>query len=130
MIQIRNNVFETNSSSTHSITMCMKNDYIKWKTGKVWFIDSGSCRDNPFFTFEDMMEFMIARNIFDSDAIEKINNMRQRNDEEGLADYLRDYDVYTFDTYFDNEYEEFYDEFTTPNSSETICAFGYYGESY
>ena len=129
MIQIRQNVFETNSSSTHSITMCMKSDYVKWKNGKLWYVDSSLCKNNPFFTFEDMMEFMIAHNRLDSDSIEEINNMRQRNDEEGLADYLRDYDVYTFDTYFDNEYETFYKEFTTPDTSETIVSFGYYGTS-
>ena len=37
MRQIRKNVFETNSSSTHSITMCMKSDYDKWVSGElVW----------------------------------------------------------------------------------------------
>ena len=37
MKQIRRNVFETNSSSTHSITMCMKSDYDKWVAGElVW----------------------------------------------------------------------------------------------
>ena len=34
MKQIRRGVFETNSSSTHSITMCNKDDYSKWEAGK------------------------------------------------------------------------------------------------
>ena len=35
--QIRQRVFETNSSSTHSITMCMKSDYDKWVAGElIW----------------------------------------------------------------------------------------------
>ena len=35
--QIRRGVFETNSSSVHSITMCMKSDYDKWVSGElVW----------------------------------------------------------------------------------------------
>ena len=32
--QIRRGVFETNSSSTHSITMCMKSDYDRWSNGE------------------------------------------------------------------------------------------------
>jgi len=31
--QTRREVFETNSSSVHSITMCMQSDYEKWKNG-------------------------------------------------------------------------------------------------
>lgn len=41
MIQIRRNLFETNSSSTHSITMCTKLDYQKWSLGElVYAMDS------------------------------------------------------------------------------------------
>lgn len=38
MKKIRNNVFETNSSSTHSITMCMESDVQDWKDGKKFYI--------------------------------------------------------------------------------------------
>jgi len=31
--QIRRSVFETNSSSTHSITMCSNTDFEKWENG-------------------------------------------------------------------------------------------------
>lgn len=31
---IRRGVFETNSSSTHSLTMCSENEYDKWERGK------------------------------------------------------------------------------------------------
>ena len=35
--QIRRGVFETNSSSVHSLTMCMESDYDRWKNGElVW----------------------------------------------------------------------------------------------
>lgn len=33
--QVRKGVFETNSSSTHSITMCTKTDFDKWKNGEL-----------------------------------------------------------------------------------------------
>jgi len=35
--QIRFGVFETNSSSTHSLTMCSSEDYGKWKKGELIF---------------------------------------------------------------------------------------------
>lgn len=37
MRQIRKNVFETNSSSTHSLTMCTKEEYDNWENGKLLF---------------------------------------------------------------------------------------------
>lgn len=33
--QVRRNVFETNSSSVHSLTMCTQSDYDKWKDGEL-----------------------------------------------------------------------------------------------
>lgn len=36
--QVRRGVFETNSSSTHSLTMCMKSDYNRWNNGEGFFI--------------------------------------------------------------------------------------------
>lgn len=37
MLKIRHNVFETNSSSTHSITMCTKDQYEQWKNGELYW---------------------------------------------------------------------------------------------
>ena len=34
---IRRGTFETNSSSTHSITMCKESDFDKWKNGEMYF---------------------------------------------------------------------------------------------
>ena len=35
MEQVRRNLFETNSSSTHSLTMCTKTDYDEWRAGNL-----------------------------------------------------------------------------------------------
>ena len=37
MVVIRRGVFETNSSSTHSLTISTKSDYEKWKRGELLF---------------------------------------------------------------------------------------------
>lgn len=36
-VQIRSSVFETNSSSVHSISVCDKTDYDRWINNKVKF---------------------------------------------------------------------------------------------
>ena len=43
MIQIRQNIFETNSSSVHSITLCTEDEFQKWKNGEILF-DRDECR--------------------------------------------------------------------------------------
>ena len=40
--QIRRGVFETNSSSTHSLTMCSEEEFEAWKRGEVLFKKWGS----------------------------------------------------------------------------------------
>lgn len=37
MKQIRKNVFETNSSSTHTLAICTEDEYKKWQEGKILF---------------------------------------------------------------------------------------------
>lgn len=36
-IKIRRGVFETNSSSVHSLVMCTDDDYYKWKKGEILY---------------------------------------------------------------------------------------------
>lgn len=43
MKQIRNGVFETNSSSTHSLTMCTEEEFDKWKKGELLFDSWNDC---------------------------------------------------------------------------------------
>jgi len=40
MKQVRLGVFETNSSSTHSLTMCAKEDYDKWVNGQLFLTEN------------------------------------------------------------------------------------------
>ena len=37
MIQVRKNVFETNSSSTHSLVMAVASDFDRWEAGEVYY---------------------------------------------------------------------------------------------
>ena len=96
--QIRRGVFETNSSSTHSITMFMKSDYDKWVAGElVW------SRWN--------------------DELVEITSEVKASMEDGDGDYLT-YEQFNDWDYL--EYETFKSTFKTPNNDE-IVSFGYYG---
>lgn len=96
--QIRRGVFETNSSSVHSITMCMKSDYDKWVAGELvwsrWNLELVPITD----------EVKASMNTDEKDYL----TYEQFNDWEYL------------------EYETFEQTYHTPNK-ETIVAFGYYG---
>lgn len=129
MLQIRRNVFETNSSSTHSITMCSKDDYDRWARGEVylneywWYKDNGSEYKNKKFVTRDEAINLIECNggdiEYDKEYYESFN--------EYIA---KEYNIYTIDEYFENEYlESFEDEYTT-DSGETVIAFGLYGYDY
>lgn len=98
MRQIRRNVFETNSSSTHSITMCMKSEFDKWVNGElVW--DRWYHKLVPITpTIKESME---------SDEREYLT-----------YDQFNDWAYIEFETYENN--------YTTPNGDQVV-AFGYYG---
>ena len=129
MIQIRHNVFETNSSSTHSITMCMKRDYDLWIKDKVWFING---YDAKFLSWDKLIEYITKTQYVDIDDIETIKRDYAKGYIERVEDMLADYDIFTYSSWLDKktpEFERFHSEFTTPNG-ETIMSFGYYGADY
>ena len=96
--QIRRGVFETNSSSVHSLTMCMESDFNKWVAGELVWNRWG----NKLVPITD-----------------KIKKSIEEDEREYLTyEQFNDYD------YID--YETFEDSYTTPNG-ETVKSFGYYG---
>ena len=125
MIQIRPNTFETNSSSTHSLVMCTMIEYVEFAKGNLYYVDWNTA-PKKFMTFTEVIDWMTETHKLHSDDVEELNKMYQKNDLDGVAEYLRDHDVYTQDTYDDNDYEDFYEEFVTPGG-ETVVTFGHYG---
>ena len=98
MKQIRRNVFETNSSSTHSITMCMKSEFDKWVGGELaWDVWCGKLVP---ITPEVQTE------------------MTDRYSRYLTYDQFNDWDYLPHETYVDS--------YTTPNG-DTVISFGYYG---
>lgn len=129
--QIRRCVFETNSSSTHSMTMCLKSDYDAWQNGTLLY------DGNKFISVEEGQK-------------ENAEWLRKEGiPEEAIEDYLKGdktlvdlceedlmsrWDLYELwrsdveDEYYDEENynETFFQSFTTP-SGEVVVAFGEYG---
>ena len=126
MKTIRQGCFETNSSSTHSITMCMESDYEKWKNGEMYWH-----RWNDELVSKEEVEKEMAklREEFIAD-----NPGFDENDEEWqekLEQYINeDKMYYTYEEFNDYdyiEYETFVDTFETPQG-EKVVSFGYYGQ--
>jgi hypothetical protein len=126
--QIRRGVFETNSSSTHSITMMMKEDYDKWEKENLYLFDGNGnhfpkeCRPEigKMYTKEEVIDFLKAH-----DRKYEYEYFDYENNEEEFDDVRRDEEFKLIEE--GNEYlEGYYKEFTTP-SGETVVAFGEYG---
>ena len=96
--QIRRGVFETNSSSVHSLTMCMESDFNKWVAGELVWSRWG-------------------------DELVPITDEIKKSMEEDEREYLT-YEQFNDYDYID--YETFEDSYTTSNG-ETVKSFGYYG---
>lgn len=104
MLQIRRNVFETNSSSTHSLTICSKDEYQDWVDGKCYW-----SRWNENFVSNEEVEEKFKKSSYDD-----------------FDEYLIDEGLYTFDRYDDIEMETYEESYKTKSGDE-IIAFGYYG---
>lgn len=125
--------FETNSSSTHSLTMCTKEEYDNWKNGKLLF-------DSYYKKFVSSLEltkadFEKAENNYESHKQKYQKNWNQltkEEQEEYTLGYIKENksmdEIVTYPEWLDrNDYlDTFYKEYTTKNN-EKIVAFGTYG---
>jgi hypothetical protein len=99
MKQIRFGVFETNSSSTHSLTIVTLEDFKKFENGELWY--------------DQLLE-----NLVEAPAYIPPPKVTDFEDDEE--------DVISFDSFNDIELEYFEKHFITPSGDEMV-AFGHYG---
>lgn len=112
MKSIRRSVFETNSSSTHSLTICSKADFEAWEKGIV-----------VFRKYEDQFVPL-------DKAINEVKKSREKLDlgnEEEVSDALKDYGFLTYERWSDSEYLETFEYSHTTEHGDEIVAFGKYG---
>lgn len=125
MRQVRRNVFETNSSSTHSITICMESDYDKWIAGEVYLNKNGGWCSNSIYKEKQFVTKEEAIDILTNSKYPPKCDLITLEDGE-LEDYFRGEEIYTYDNYGYGYLESYEESFTTPNGDK-IVAFGQYG---
>lgn len=105
--QIRIGCFETNSSSTHSLVVCTKEEYNKWKSGELLY-------DGEFITPEEAL-LQIQKYTPEVTKIEDVDN-------------LNEYDISTFADW-GYDYEQSTTRYTTKSGEELVIRsyFGYDG---
>lgn len=118
--QIRRGVYETNSSSVHSITMCTGEEYSKWENNEILYWEE----EDKFGTREEIIEELKVRRWYSGKLCYPDTNWE---DEDEVNDIFSDEQIKTYEEFFDDEwYETYSDIYTTPNGEEVV-AFGYYG---
>ena len=120
-VQIRRNVFETNSSSTHSITMCSGDEYTKWKDGELLF----DCWNDEFVDANDP-KVKETRERYEKEFKEWENDSLANSWDKPDCKYVT---CDEFRERYNGEYETFERTYTT-KSGEKVIAFGYYGNDY
>ncbi len=111
MKNIRRGIFETNSSSTHSLTIVPSEEYYEFQQGKR-FLDR----------WHDVL-------ITEEEYIKKAEEFKIEHpdyDENEIKEYL---ELMTFNEYCSMDYETFSQSYKTKNGDEVV-AFGYYGTDY
>ena len=122
--QIRRGVFETNSSSVHSITMCSQDEYSKWERGELLKDRYG----DTFKTRDEIIEGLKNEKKYKSDELEYADV--DWSNKETVDKLIKDNEYVTEEEFWDDiDYETFNDTYTTP-SGEKVIAFGYYGADY
>lgn len=125
VIKIRQGVFETNSSSVHSITMCNESDYEKWVNGDL-FLARWGYKDKDFIT----------RKEYEDELKEYIYQYNEKYHDETILpeeleyEFCEDNGYVSYEKWTDDfEYENEKSEFITP-SGDKVVALCYYGNDY
>ena len=118
--QIRRGVIETNSSSTHSITMCSGEEYDKWCSGNLLFWVG----KKKFGTKEDIIEELKELTRWDNSLMYPDVNW---DDDSVVADIFDSEEIQTSDEFFDDEYLETFEETYHTSNGEEVVAFGKFG---
>lgn len=118
--QIRRSIFETNSSSTHSITMVSGSEYDKWKNGELLYD-----KDNETLVTKEEIEKIKEddKKMYESLGWTFNESEYDYNSEDSNIRFL------TYNKFFDFSYIE-YSTFTKhykAKDGEEVVAFGFFG---
>ena len=148
MLLIRNGVFETNSSSTHCLSMCEKSEFEKWVNGELYYDeDSDSFVDDnaknnkikekiifDLCEYTTDKKYKYKNKIYSDDKDMYTEENLQGITQEQIDDYLDYGDLWEIPLSYkeweanieNRNYESFYQEKEISNGDKVV-AFGYYG---
>lgn len=121
MIQKRIGVFETNSSSTHTLCIVTDEEMKKLQSGELFISNWGS----KLYTREQAINEALTaynRRYDDKYTRERVDAM----DESELLDFLSCNEIVTFENW-GSEYLDYFEESYTTDSGDKIVVFGQYG---
>lgn len=132
--QVRRGVFETNSSSTHSLTMCSEEQFESWKNGEVLFDEWGREKFVSASGLSDEIK-REAASYYEShkdDFQKDWNELSETAKQKHYTKYAKeigeiDSDAKSYDEYMHNNYLETFVDRYTSKSGDKIVAFGKYG---
>lgn len=107
---VRNKVFETNSSSIHTLTIIDKDTYDKFESGELWF-----CRDNEeLVSKKDILNMPDFKN-----DCPNYNKLSKKDKEKALNDFIEnnvdnDYSLLSTYDWVDIKYIDCYDKNGNP----------------
>ena len=131
--QIRHSVFESNSSSTHSLTMCSEEEFEQWKNGELLFDEWGSesfvkanslSDDDKKYAAQD---YEIHKDEFSKDWSDLSESAKEKYyTKYAKENNIVDDDAKTYEAWEHDDLETFVYRYTS-KSGDTIVAFGKYG---
>ena len=131
--QVRRGVFETNSSSTHSITMCLESEYDKWLKGETFlfrylygYYDTDESKrpiEGKFYTKEQVVEFLKLKGYSEEEL-----NLKEEDEMEEIFSEEEFFNYSQYNNQFLSYYEDFKEKYQL-ESGENVVAFGYYGDN-
>lgn len=121
MIQARFGVFETNSSSSHTLCILPKETYDKVCSGELFISQYG----DTTYTRDEAIDATIGWRHRWSDQ-KYTREMVEAMDEETLLEFLKTGGIVKFDDW-GSEWLEFFEESYTTSSGDEIVVFGQYG---
>lgn len=131
--QIRRGVYETNSSSTHSLTMCSEEEFEQWKNGELLFDEWGSesfvkanslSDDDKKYAAQD---YEIRKDEFSKDWSDLSESAKEKYyTKYAKENNIVDEDAKTYEEWQYSDLETFVYRYTS-KSGDKIVAFGKYG---
>lgn len=137
MVHIRQGVFETNSSSTHSLTICTVEEFEKWKRGELLFDKYNEClAENKFMMNVNIEEVKDNYNNIKSTYWKEWEQLSEEERNQYCKNYIDSKRRQSEDNYRYQKYQDWYDEYNglehftqtyTSPSGDKLIAFGKYG---